>query len=89
MDRSRECNTPGLTVRITYTAYNFEHCKHTLVEYSNDLLIQNRAMGIEITRKAVELAFKANVEDIYAEGSVMRQELLEQVRAWVLLFFFF
>lgn len=73
-------NTPGLTVRITYTAYNFEHCRHTIVEYTNDLIIQNRMVGTEINRKIVNLAFEANVKEIYAEGSAMRQELLEQVR---------
>lgn len=89
MDGLSERSAASLTIGITYTAYNFEHCGHTIVEYSNDLLIQHRAIGREIPRKAINLAFEANVKDIYAEGSVMRQELLEQVRASIPLSSFF
>ncbi len=79
MEASSKRNTPRLPVEITYTAYNFEHCKHSIIEYTKDLIIQNRVKGIDISRRAVNVAFEANVKDLYVKGSAMRQELLQQV----------
>ena len=76
-----QCETSGTLVKVTYTAYHFEHCKSTIVEYTRDLIVQNQAKGINISREAVNAAFEANVKNVFAEGHPMRQELLQQVGA--------
>lgn len=76
-----QCETSGTLVKFTYTAYHFEHCKSTIVEYTKDLIVQNQAKGINISREAVNAAFEANVKSVFPEGHPMRQELLQQVRA--------
>ena len=79
MESCSSADTANEVICITYTAYNFEQCKHTILEYTKDVVLQNLAKGIKVSREDVNAAFEANVKRIYAEGVGMRGELLQQV----------
>ena len=84
MDGPSKSHEPGSRMGTNYTAYHFEDCKTTIVEYTKDFLEQNEVNGNKFGRGAVNAAFEANVCKVYAEGHPKREELLQQVRIQLL-----